>query len=164
MTAVWVTPSHIRWQRWHVPALFLLFAARELDFDKRFLSQGILKARLYSGDAPIHEKLIGLAVIAVILVVCVRLVRRNWRDIITGLTQGVAWVWAAVIAFGLAGFSKTIDGAGRKLSPLGIEIPASVDYGISVVEEVMELAFAVVAILAVCLYESHRARTSRTEI
>lgn len=150
---LWLTSLHGLSQRWHVPTLFLLFGARELDFDKRFLSEGILKARLYSGDSPIFEKLIGLAVIALILVVAIRLIRRNWRDVLSGLRGGVAWCWATFAALGMAVVSKSIDGAGRKLAPLGIELSPSLDVGLAVTEEIMELAFAVVAILAVCLYE-----------
>ena len=159
---LWLAQPNTLSSRWHVPLLFLLFCARELDFDKKFLSQGILKARLYSGDAPIVEKLIGLVVISVILVVVVRLVKRNWRDVLAGLRDGAGWAWTTMFAFGLAGFSKLIDGADRKLASFGVELPPSVNASLSVAEEVMELGFVVVTILALCLYERQSSNSART--
>ncbi|WP_415392987.1 hypothetical protein [Paracoccus sp. SJTW-4] len=48
------------WQQWHVLALLVMMSLRELDFDKRFLSEGILQLRLYSGPSSVWEKLLGL--------------------------------------------------------------------------------------------------------
>ena len=48
--------------------LIILFGLRELDFDKRFTTMGILKSKFYlSNSVPVTEKLIGLLVIAILL-------------------------------------------------------------------------------------------------
>ena len=156
LTMVWLSPRQALGERWHVTALFLLFAAREMDFDKRFLSQGVFKARLYSGDSPITEKIIGLCVIAVVLTIVIRLLRRNWRDIWPGVRNGVLWVQVAVLAVLSAVISKTIDGAGRKLQGFGISLSETAEFRLAIVEEILELGFGVLVVLAVCLF--HRSQ------
>ncbi|MEM9550303.1 MAG: hypothetical protein AAGA05_03955 [Pseudomonadota bacterium] len=149
---VWFAPRTVLGQGWQFPALFVLFAARELDMDKAYLSEGILKARLYSGDAPIGEKLIGLIVIALILTIAIRLFRRNLGDWLRGLGRAAPWALTAGGALALAFVSKTIDGAGRKLEPLGIQLSDAVIAATGATEEWMELAFVLLAVLAVCLW------------
>lgn len=153
---IWLAPGTALGRGWHFVLLFLLFAARELDMDKAYLSEGILKARLYTGDAPLGEKLIGLLVIALILSVVTRLVRENLGDWWRALRQGSTWALAAGGSFVLVVLSKTIDGAGRKLAPLGIELSDRLDSGLGIAEEWMELGFVLLAILAICLWSRGR--------
>ncbi|MEX0350439.1 MAG: hypothetical protein AB3N15_13535 [Paracoccaceae bacterium] len=156
LSLIWFAPGIALGRGWHFVMLFLLFAARELDMDKAYLSEGILKARLYTGDAPLGEKLIGLMVIVLILCVVIRMLRENLGDWWRALRQGAAWAWAAGGSLLLAVMSKTIDGAGRKLAPLGIELDQTFDKGLGIAEEWMELGFVLLAILAVCLWARSR--------
>lgn len=149
---VWLCAPGVLAKSWHVPTLFLLFAAREMDFDKRFLSEGVFKARQYSGDSPIWEKLIGLIVLALVITVLVRLVRRNWHDVISGLRHNVGWCWALATAGTFAFVSKMLDGLDRKLLPYGVELSKSSVLTFTAVEELLELAFVVLTILAICLF------------
>ncbi|MFA3918641.1 hypothetical protein [Ruegeria hyattellae] len=156
LSLIWVAPGIALGRGWHFILLFLLFAARELDMDKAYLSEGILKARLYTGDAPLGEKLIGLMVIALILSVVIRMLRENLGDWLRALRQGSTWALAAGGALSLAIVSKTVDGAGRKLAPLGIDLSHTLDTGLGMAEEWMELGFVLLAILAVCLWARGR--------
>ena len=62
---------------WHVPVVLFLLAARELDLDKRFLADGVFRAKLYSGDHPLSHKLVGGAVLVVTIWALWRLIRRS---------------------------------------------------------------------------------------
>lgn len=157
LALVWLAPARAFGESWHVPAIFLVLAAREMDFDKRFLETGIFKARLYTGDNPLWIKLLGLAVIFLILWMVVRLVRRNWSDLLRGMRRMEAWALAAIGSVALAVVSKTIDGAERKLSTFGISLSPEAVTALMGLEELMELAFALLVILSLCCFERDRA-------
>jgi hypothetical protein len=82
-------------------------------------------------------------VIAVVLTIVIRLLRRNWRDIWPGVRNGVLWVQVAVLAVLSAVISKTIDGAGRKLQGFGISLSETAEFRLAIVEEILELGFGV---------------------
>ncbi|MDJ0993175.1 MAG: hypothetical protein QNI90_06350 [Dinoroseobacter sp.] len=146
---------------WHVFVIFLLFAARELDFDKRFTEKGVLQARLYSGDYPLEHKLIGAFFILLILYTLYRLVRYGWRPVMTGLWRGELWAWS-VIAAGITVFvAKSLDGAGRKLAPFGIELTEETEFALSVIEEFGELGFGLLLVYALCAWMRSDAATRR---
>lgn len=133
------------------PYIAILIAAcllRELDFDKRFTSMGLLQSRLYlSFDTPLHEKLIGLLVITTILSSVFIALRRHTKNLIVGFFKGeVVAVGFALIA-ALLVISKTFDGFGRKLASFGVEISPVVNTNLSVVEEVMELGVPILIAL-----------------
>ncbi|MFW8596188.1 hypothetical protein [Cribrihabitans neustonicus] len=136
---------------WQVPAAFAFLGARELDFDKRFLTEGILQMRLYTGDAPVWEKAVGLAVIAAILVTFIRLLRLGGPQFLQALKAGTAWAWATAGGLVLAVASKSLDGIDRKLDDFGIEVSAAVVEWAFVSEELMELMCAALLVWAICL-------------
>lgn len=143
--------------QWHIPVILLLMAMRELDFDKRFTSEGVLQLRLYSGPSPLWEKLIGAAVVALIVICGLRLlvlnVPRWWR----GLRMGAATSWLIAGAGMLLVVSKTLDGLGRKLASLGVYIDPAKGQLASRAEELLELAMAIMLVQAVICF-SRRGR------
>lgn len=143
---------------WHVSVLLLLLVGRELDFDKRFTDKGILQARLYSGDYPLMQKLIGVAVIALTLTALYRCVRFGSRPFMAGLRQGSAWAWWLSGAVVLVVIAKSLDGLARKLAPFGIEVPENVNSLAGLVEEGFEWVFGMMLILAVCTWVRDQAR------
>lgn len=135
---------------WSVSVIMLLFSARELDFDKRFTEKGILQLRLYSGDYPWDQKLIGAAFVCLILVTLFVLVRRGWRPFLSGLRNGAIWAWAVALAVLTVFVAKSLDGAGRKLAPYGVELSESTDFLFVLIEEFFELGFGLLLVFAIC--------------
>lgn len=135
---------------WHVTVALLLLMARELDFDKRFTDKGVLQVRLYSGDYSLVQKLIGAAVVLLILVTLYRCVRVGTGPFLSGLRDRIAWAWWFAEACCLVVIAKSLDGLGRKLAPLGIKISDTTDFYASVIEEGLEWVFSMLLILAVC--------------
>ncbi|SNX68802.1 hypothetical protein SAMN05878503_102288 [Cereibacter ovatus] len=134
---------------WHIPLLLALFAMRELDFDKRFTEQGVLKLRYYTGPGPFSEKIVGILVIGVILAVVWALLRRNLRDWLARLARRETGAWLVAAAILVVGVAKSIDGLDRKLAPLGIDVPAIVAQRSGRIEELLELAFVLLLIQAI---------------
>ena len=132
--------------------MIALLAMRELDWDKAFLHDGILKARLYTGDAPLVDKAIGAGIVLLSLLTLWILCRGGWRVFLTGLRQGRAWAWAIALGAALVAVAKTLDGLGRKLAGFGVDISAQLDASASGTEEILELAFAICLCVAVLTY------------
>lgn len=135
---------------WHITVIFLLLAARELDFDKRFMDKGVLQLRLYSGDYPLTQKLIGAFFVVLILVVLYRLVRLGWRPFFDGLRAPALWAWAFALSGTAVVIAKSLDGADRKLAPYGIVLSEETAKLFTVLEEFGELVFGLLLILALC--------------
>ena len=110
--------------------------ARELDQEKAFLSKDVWQLRLYSGDSLLTEKLIGGAVISLILTVLWKLSRKAGFFLHALHRERAGWAWMISGTVRLAVFEKTMDGIGRK----------------------MELVFVLGMILAVCMFEARSRR------
>ncbi|AUL99918.1 hypothetical protein B4966_06935 [Rhodocyclaceae bacterium] len=138
-----------RARAWPYVVLMVLFAMREADFDKRFTEVGVLKSKfLFSPLVPLHQKLIGGAVLALALYVLVTIVRRDGLSFVRALhARSVeAWGWAMAILLVLA--SKALDGVGRKLADVGIVLDPVIDLHAGALEEVLELGIGIFILLA----------------
>lgn len=136
----WIGHRNLTGSEWHVPVILILMALRELDFDKRFTSEGVLQLRLYTGSSPLWEKAVGLAVVVLILVCGWRLARislpRCWR----GLLRGANWAWLMAAGAALIVIAKALDGLDRKLAPWGIAVDPVTAMRADRIEEILELA------------------------
>lgn len=137
------------WHDWQIPAILLLFAMREMDFDKRFTDSGLLKLRTYTGEAPLQLKLLGAAVILLTALVVWRTLRRNGPGWWRGLRQGSFQSHAVLLSLLLVVFAKALDGLGRKLLDLGIAISDDLNTRAGRIEELLELAAWWLLVLAI---------------
>lgn len=143
---------------WQVPGALLLMSAREFDLDKSLTSVGLLKSRLYlSAEAPAWERLLGLAVIGLILAVVVRLVRHQGRAFLARLRAGGRAEATMLAGLLLAAFAKSIDGIGRKLAGVGLDLGAGTVAAFGGAEEAVELMVPLLFLGAVLL-GAHRRR------
>lgn len=159
LSALWLLAAAVLWaalgtgdamrRHWHVPVLLLLMAMREQDYDKRFLADGILKLRLYTGPAPLADKLIGLAVLALLAVCLWRLLRLSLPGWLAGLRRGQTAPWLVLASGATLVVAKTVDGLGRKLEPFGIALDRQLEMMLGRGEEMLELAAAVMLVQAV---------------
>lgn len=138
-----------RQSRWHQVVLILAAALRELDWDKAFTERGILSLGLYTGDHPAEQKLLGAVALTLLVWAGLRLMRRNLRPWLASLSRGSPASWMMLAAVLLYGVAKSVDGLGRKLAPLGIEVSSRMNTLVGRSEEVMELLGAILILLAV---------------
>jgi hypothetical protein len=142
---------------WHISVLLALLVGRELDFDKRFTDKGILQLRLYTGDYPIAQQILGAAVILLVLIALWRCLRPGLRPFLSGVLDRQPWTLWLGGGVVLVVIAKTLDGIGRKLAPLGIDVTAETGSLASLAEEGLELVFALMLVLAVCTWvRDHR--------
>jgi hypothetical protein len=144
-----VAPRAVWGRLFHIPALMLVFGLRELDFDKAFTQAGILSIKMYSGPAPLTEKLIAGAVAAGVVYVILRTAWRGVPAVWQALKAGALWPWFAALAGALVAATKSIDGLGRKLLDFGIVISDDLDATAALWEEVGEVFIPVCAILGI---------------
>ena len=146
---IYVVPREDLRKLFTVPLVLVLFALRELDFDKAFTPSGILSAKLYSGDAALSTKLISGCVAVFIVWAILRTAWLGIPAIWRGMKEGAQWPWYAVAAGVTVVGTKSIDGLGRKMLDFGIVISDNVDATAALVEEVGEAFIPVFAIMAI---------------
>ena len=133
--------------KWYLSALIILFALRELDYDKAHFTHGVLKSRQYFSDlVGLPEFLISLAVLIFILTVLLFIVFKEKNNFIKGvinLRQSQLAVLASII---LVIVTKTIDGAERKF---GIDLSPSGERFALIVEEVGEMGIPIMFVIAI---------------
>lgn len=125
--------------------LIISFMLRELDFDKRFTTMGIFKSRfLTSGNVPLAEKIIGGAVILLLVYTVLSTVILHWRNFYCELKGRSVVGLGVTVAVSLLVISKSLDGLARKLHGIGIEVGESMSRNASRVEEILELGIPVI--------------------
>ena len=145
-------PDGAERSNWHIPVILILMALRELDFDKSLTAEGILQLRLYTGDVPLGHKLIGVAVIALIVTCAVRLMRHNVKPWLLGLRQGRPTSWLVLLAGGFLVVAKSMDGFDRKLAGFGLSFEPELVQALGRSEELLELVMCMAIIQAVAYY------------
>ena len=146
------------WQKiissWYLSALIVLFALRELDYDKAHFTHGVLKSRQYFSDlVGLPEFLISLAVLIFILSVLTLIVLRERNNFIKGvvdLKQSQLAVLASII---LVIVTKTIDGMERKF---GIDLSPSGERFALIVEEVGEMGIPIMFAIAILSWRNKK--------
>ena len=139
------------WQKiissWYLSALIILFALRELDYDKAHFTHGVLKSRQYFSDlVGLPELLISVVVLIFILTVLLFIVFKERNNFIKGvinLRQSQLAVLASII---LVIVTKTIDGMERKF---GIDLSPAGERFALIVEEVGEMGIPIMFVIAI---------------
>ena len=133
--------------KWYLSALIVLFALRELDYDKAHFTHGVLKSRQYFSDlVGFPELLISIGTLIFILTVLALIVLREKNNFIKGvinIKQSQLAVLASII---LVIITKTIDGMERKF---GIDLSPSGERFALIVEEVGEMGIPIMFAIAI---------------
>lgn len=118
--------SEIR-ARWYFSALIILFALRELDYDKAHFTVGLLKSRQYIGDlVAFPERVVSILILILVLTILISILVKETRSFWTGLFALRPSELAVMIGLVLIGVSKSVDGLGRKLAGFEIDLSKSV--------------------------------------
>ena len=120
--------------------ILFLFALREWDMDKTAFTEGLLKARQYTGDrVGLVEKLLSFALLMLILFAVGYMLVKGTPPLLRALRRGSAWAFAIVIAAACLVVAKTIDGIERKLSPFSVRFSEETLEAFKSLEETLEL-------------------------
>ena len=139
------------WQKilssWYLSALIILFALRELDYDKAHFTHGVLKSRQYFSDlVGLPEFLISLAVLIFILTVLLFIVFKERNNFIKGVINFRQSQLAVLASIILVIVTKTIDGMERKF---GIDLSPAGERFALIVEEVGEMGIPIMFAIAI---------------
>jgi len=142
------------WQKvtaqWYFSALIILFALRELDYDKIYFTVGLLKARQYTGDlVPLPELVLSVLIIIGILTVLTFIIVKETRSFLVGLATYKLSSLAIMVSFILVFLTKTLDGLPRKLATLGFDVTPPLQQLIFACEEVGEMGIPIMFGIAI---------------
>ena len=133
--------------KWYLSALIILFALRELDYDKAYFTHGVLKSRQYFSDLVGFPELIAsISILIFIVLVLGSIIIKEKDSFIKGvksLKQSQLAILASII---LIIVTKTIDGAERKF---GIDLTASYERLALIIEEVGEMGIPIMFAVAI---------------
>jgi hypothetical protein len=153
MFVLWPAASAAR--RWYFAVFMALFAARELDLDKKPFTEGLLKARQFSSDGvSLMEKGVAGVILVAIIATGLILLRRETWGFIRGVAKGAAPQLAVLIGLLFIIVYKLTDGLARKLEPFGITLGQDQIDLAYVIEEVGELGIPLM--FAVAIYLTYR--------
>ena len=153
VAACWlIMTALVKSKRWLFSACFMvaLLGLRELDFNSRFTSMGIMKTEYYiSPKVPGTEKAIVSILVLIILCIAVHFVWTRWKSFLTALKVGDIAATNLAMAIGFCIITKTLDNNStsiRKVVALFHNDPRTC---LRVVEETMELAIPLFILLAI---------------
>lgn len=145
--------------------LLLMFAMRELDFDKRFTEVGILKSRfLLSVQVPVLEKIIGAFVLVLLVYVVWMALYRHFIPIMKAIVQPKAYMLGVYLGVLVMVVSKTLDGLQRKLEGFGIYTTNWLVQNASLIEEALELFIPVYFFLAFWFYKQEKSNVDNLKL
>lgn len=101
----------------------LLFGMRELDFDKRFTTIGVLKSKFYvSPLEPWHTKLIVITLGLVVIYMLVQMLKNHLLEFWAALRAGSSFGYGVALVLAMLVVSKSLDGLERKCASIGLSV------------------------------------------
>jgi hypothetical protein len=133
--------------------LVIFFMLRELGFDSRFTTMGILKTKFFiSNTVPLIEKLLGAVVILLFLYIIFIIIYRHSKDFLFGLKQHCVVSFGILITCAALAVSMSLDGLSRKLDVVGVKISQETSMHANAVEEIDELGIPIIIFLTFSAY------------
>ena len=147
--------GRLKYAKRHYYFLILLCALgfRELDFDKAFTTEGILKSKfLFADYVPVTEKVLGGLVLLLLSICIVHMIRNHFKAFFIHLFRLREIELAVGMGFAFIVVSKTIDGIKRKLQFVDITITEHTADVIEYAEEILELGISFLFLIAISAY------------
>lgn len=145
-------------------ALFLaLFAAREADFHNRFTTEGIFRTSYFlKSGAPLAEKAAVAALLVFIAFVAIGYLPAYAKRYTSGLRQGTAWVYAALLGLAFLVAGKSLDASTGLLRSIGSSYEPPIQT-VNLFEESTECVGAAMLFAATLLYAAWNAKQRRAQ-
>ena len=140
--------------KWYFSALIILFALRELDYDKAYFTHGVLKSRQYFSDLVSFPELItSIFILLFIIVILISIALKERKSFIKGIKSNEQPQLAILTSIILVAITKTIDGAERKF---GIDLSDSIERLTMIIEEVGEMGIPIMFAIAIISSQKKR--------
>jgi len=133
--------------KWYFSALIILFALRELDYDKANFTHGVLKSKQYFSDLVGFPELIAsISILIFIVLVLGSIIIKEKDSFIEGIKSLKQSQLAVLVSIILVIITKTIDGIERKF---GIDLSPPGERFALIVEEVGEMGIPIMFAIAI---------------
>ena len=133
--------------KWYFSALIILFALRELDYDKANFTHGVLKSKQYFSDLVGFPELIAsISILIFIVLVLGSIIIKEKDSFIEGIKSLKQSQLAVFVSIILVIITKTIDGIERKF---GIDLSPPGERFALIVEEVGEMGIPIMFAIAI---------------
>ena len=133
--------------KWYFSALIILFALRELDYDKANFTHGVLKSRQYFSDLVGFPELIAsISILIFIVLVLGSIIIKEKDSFIEGIKSLKQSQLAVLVSIILVIITKTIDGIERKF---GIDLSPPGERFALIVEEVGEMGIPIMFAISI---------------
>ena len=155
----WIYARQKIWDGGYQGSLILLiFAMRELDFQKKFTGISITRTKYYfHSDAALTAKLLSALIVISIIVLFILFIKKHSKGIYNNVQARKSWSLSVMAGLLFMFFAILLDSITRVLESLGIE---SVKHGHLLknpLEELIELAIPFFFLNALLLYGSQTA-------
>ena len=155
----WIYARQKIWNGGYQGSLILLiFAMRELDFQKKFTGISITRTKYYfHSDAALTAKLLSALIVISIIVLFILFIKKHSKGIYNNVQARKSWSLSVMAGLLFMFFAILLDSITRVLESLGIE---SVKHGHLLknpLEELIELAIPFYFLNALLLYGSQTA-------
>lgn len=137
--------------------ILLIFAMRELDFQKRFTGISITRTKYYFNyDAAFCAKLLAALIVISIIVLFILFIRKNIKAFFQNARAHKKWSLSVLAGLLTLFFAIFVDSSLRVLELLGIESSNQVKLLKTALEELLELAIPFFFLNALLVYGSQR--------
>ncbi|ADE15934.1 conserved hypothetical protein [Nitrosococcus halophilus Nc 4] len=134
----------------HVIFILVLLGLRELDFHNRFTTMSLSKITFYvSSEVPLLEKMIGVAIVSLVLYVIVHLAKTHFHGFISAVKKREPSAIGVGVGILLIFLTKILDGLSRKLASVGVTLSNNMEQLTEIIEEVFELGIPMMFIIAI---------------
>jgi hypothetical protein len=135
--------------------ILLIFALRELDFQKRFTGISITRTKYYfNSDAPLLAKLLSGLIVMGIIVLLIIFIKKNIGVFFRSLKNNEPWSLSLTAGLFFMFFSYIIDSSKRMLASIGFEYIEDSRHIRTAVEELSELAIPFFFLNALLLFRN----------
>jgi hypothetical protein len=155
----WIYARRKIWDGGYQGSLILLiFAIRELDFQKKFTGISITRTKYYfHSDATLVAKLLCALIVISIIVLFVLFIKKNLKVFSQHVKAHKNWSLSVLAGLLAMFFAILVDGSLRVLESPGIESINHVNLLKTALEELLELAISFFFLNALLLYGSKTA-------
>jgi len=150
----WIYARQKIWKGgYHGSLVLLIFAMRELDFQKKFTGISITRTKYYfHSDAAFFAKLLCALILICIIVLFILFIKKNVKGFFQNVKARKNWSLSVLAGFLSMFFASLIDSMPRVLESLGIESVKHEHLLMHFFEELLELALPFFFLNALLLY------------
>lgn len=153
VVGIWLAGAPVTVPPLSTAIILLAMGAREMDLHHTPWTMSISKIKFYTApEVPVLEKMLAVAILALILWSLWQFARRGFGSFLSGLRRADPVAWAVLVAAALVPLSKLCDGLGRNLRAVGLTASPELRLEFNKIEELLELGIPLFVLAAIICF------------